>query len=105
MRIARLNRRITLHGVTRTSDGGGGFTESLVDLATVWAGVRPLTGRQRVEAMQTGMERPHEFRIRYRTGIEGSTRISYAGRRFDVTSVADVNEGHRELVILAEEVV
>lgn len=104
MRIARMNKRITLQGVTRTADGYGGFSETLTDVATVWAGVRPLVGTQRLEAAQTGLQRPHEFRMRYRTGVGGATRILYDSRRFDITSIVDVFEGHRELVIMAEEV-
>lgn len=99
-----MNRRITLQTVTRTPDGGGGYTETPVDVATVWASVEPLMGKQQVEAMQTGLQRPHRFRMRWRAGVDGSTRIAYAGRRFDITSVTDAADGHRELVILADEV-
>lgn len=103
--IGQMNRRVTIQSVTTTPDGSGGYTETLVDVATVWARVEPLLGREQIQAMQTDMERPHRFTMRYRAGITGATRILYDGRTFDVKSVVDPHERHRELVITAEEVV
>jgi SPP1 family predicted phage head-tail adaptor len=98
------NRRITLRTVTRTPDGGGGYTETPVDVTGVPASVDPLEGREQVEAMQTGMERPHRFEMRYRTDITGATRIVYDARTFDVKSIVDPEDRHVVLVILADEV-
>lgn len=100
----KLNRLVTLQTVQRTPDGGGGYTETLVDVATLWMRIEPLTGREQILAMQTEMERPHRFTCRYRADLTGSTRLLYGSRTFDVVSVVDVEERHRELVIMAEEV-
>lgn len=99
-----MNRRITLRTVTRTPDGGGGYTETPVDSPPTWAKIEPLQGDEQLQAMQTGMVRPHRFTIRYRAGLTGATRIVYEGRVFDVRSVVDTDERHEELVILADEV-
>lgn len=99
-----MNRRITLRTVTLTPDGGGGYSETPVDSAPTWAKIEPLQGDEQLQAMQTGMVRPHRFTIAYRTGMTGATRIVYGSRVFDVKSVVDTDERHEELVILADEV-
>lgn len=101
----QMTRRIVLRTVTRSSDGAGGFTETPVDSAPTWAYIRPLEGDERIQAMQAGMTRPHEFVLRYRAGLTGATRIVYDSRVFDVRSVVDTDEEHVELVILADEVI
>lgn len=99
-----LNRRVTIRRMDQVPDGGGGYTEEPVEVATVWAKVEPLRGREQILAMQTGMQRPHRFTIRYRDGITGAKDLLYGGARFDIQSVVDTDAAHRELVILAEEV-
>lgn len=90
--------------MTQTPDGGGGYTETPTDITGIPARVRPLEGRELVQAMQTGMQRPHEFTIRYRTGMTGAKTLIYETRTFDVKSVVDPEERHRELVLMTEEV-
>lgn len=101
----RMDKRVTLRSMTRTSDGGGGFTETAVALATMWAHVEPLDGDERLEAMQTGMRRPHRFTVRYREGVTGATSLLYGLRPFDIVSIVDPDEHHDMLVILADEIV
>lgn len=101
----RKNRRVTIRGTTTTPDGSGGYTETPVDIATVWMRVVPLDGREQILAMQTGMVRPYRFEATYRSDVTGATTLVYDGRTFDIKSVVDVEERHRELHILAEEVV
>jgi SPP1 family predicted phage head-tail adaptor len=100
-----MNRRITIRATTRTPDGGGGWAESPVDVATVWARVEGLDGRELIQAMQTEMQRPFRFTIWYRPDVTGANTILYDGRTFDIRSVVDPGEKHRELHILAEEIV
>lgn len=100
-----MDRQVTIQAVTTTPDGGGGYTESVVSVATVWSKVEGLEGREQIEAMQTGMERPYRFTMRYRDDLTGANTILYDDRTFDVKSIVDTEERHRELVILADEVV
>ncbi len=41
--------------------------------------------------------------IRYRTGVKPANRLLYGKRIFNIRSVADPEEKHRELVIMAQE--
>ena len=105
MRAGQLNRMVTIRTVTLVPDGGGGNTEIPTDVPDIPARVEPLDGRELVEAMKVGLQRPHRFTLRYRTGMTGATRIVYALHTFDVKSVVDPEEAHRELIILTEEIV
>lgn len=104
--IGERNRKVVLRAPNLTGDEGGGFsTGAPTDLATVWAQIQPLEGDEQLQAMQTGMQRPHRLTIEYRAGVTGITEIGYGARKFNVRSVTDPDEKHRELVILADEVI
>lgn len=101
-----MNRRITVETAgTPVPDGGGGWTPGTPTTVEVWAYIEGLAGNEGIQAMQTGMQRPHRFTTNYRTDITGATVLIYAGRRFDVKSVVDTDTAHEELVILADEIV
>lgn len=99
-----MRRRVTIRTMTLVPDGGGGFTETPTDVTGIPARVRPLEGRELIQAMQTVGQRPHEFTIRYRTGMIGAKTLLYETRTFDIKSVVDPEEKHRELVIMTDEV-
>lgn len=99
----RLRHRVTIQALTRTPDTGGGYTETWSDTATVWAAVEPLAGTERLRAMQVSPTLSHRIRMRYRADVSSAQRLVYNGRAFDITSVVDVDERHRELQLLAEE--
>lgn len=82
----------------------GGYSETPTDVANIPARVEPLEGRELLMAQQIGMQRPHRFTIRYRTGMTGAKTIIYDSRTFDIKSVMDPEEKHRDLIITAEEV-
>lgn len=105
MRTGLMRRRVTLQSVTSVSDGMGGTTDTVVAVAqNIPARVEPLQGNELLRAQQTGMQRPHRFTIRYRSDVTGSKTILYNGRTFDIKSIQDPEEKHRELQIQADEV-
>lgn len=105
MEPGRLRHRVSLQGVTRTDDGGGGYTEAWGDLATVWAAVEPLQGSEQIRAMQTEAAATHRVRMRYRAGVHAGQRVIHEGRGFEIVAPpVDPDERHVELVLLAREV-
>lgn len=104
MRTGLMRRKVTIRAMTRTSDGMGGYTETPTDITGINAQIYPLEGREQVEAMQTGMQRPHRIVMRYREGMTGAKTLVYGTRTFDIKSLVDPEERHRELHILAEEI-
>jgi SPP1 family predicted phage head-tail adaptor len=52
MRAGRLRERVTLQQPVTTQDGYGQDVETWADVASLWAGVEPLRGREYHEAQQ-----------------------------------------------------
>lgn len=104
MRTGLMRRVITLRTNTRTDDGMGGYTETPTDVTSIPARVEPLEGRELIQAMQTGMQRPHRFTIRYRAGMTGATTVLYDSRTFDIKSIQDPEAKHRELELMTDEI-
>lgn len=101
-----MNRQVTIRTAgTPVPDGMGGTTPGApVDVPNVWAEVEPLQGNEQLQAMQTGMKRPHRITMRYRAGMSAATTLLYGTRVFDIKSVVDPEEKHRELVLMTDEV-
>lgn len=104
MNAGKLNRRVRLETSTRTSDAlGGGPVVWNLFADGVAAAVVPLTGRERIAAMQVSAALTHRVEIRYRPGLSEAMRVVYGGRVFNVTAVIDIEERHDEVHLLCEE--
>lgn len=101
MRAGALRDRITLQAPPTAQDAAGQPAGNWTDVATVWAEVRDLSGREFIAAQATQSEVSTKIRIRYMTGIDASMR---AVRGADVyTLVApplDPDGRRRELVLM-----
>jgi SPP1 family predicted phage head-tail adaptor len=104
MRAGRLAKRITLQALAQGKDAYGGNTKAWANVATVWAGVRNLSGNERPATAHGGQmaEARTEFTTRYRAGVTAAMRVSYAGNLYNIKHVNDVNEEHRMLVLTCD---
>jgi SPP1 family predicted phage head-tail adaptor len=84
---ARMNRRVDIQSVTRTSDGQGGFTESWTTDATVWAYITQAKGYEKYQAMQLETPISHKITIRYRDGVTTAQRMVHEGNVFNIKEV------------------
>ncbi|MHB0934899.1 MAG: phage head closure protein [Armatimonadota bacterium] len=73
--IGQLNRRAQLQQPAPTPNNQGGEVPGWSTVATVWAFVDPLTGRQFFEAKQIQSEISHRIVIRYRTDVTAAWRV------------------------------
>ncbi len=103
LEAGRLDKRVTLqaHGITQ--DANGTPVEGWSDVATVWAAVEPLSGREFFAAAQVQAEQMQRITIRYRTGVTAAMRVAWAGRLFDITAVIDWRERHEALQLMCRE--
>jgi SPP1 family predicted phage head-tail adaptor len=98
-----MKRRLTVQSATNVSDGQGGFTETWVDGATVWASITPASGYEKFQAMQMQAPITHKIAMRYRTDVTTKSRLKFGDRVFWVAEVLNVNEENRVLAIKATE--
>jgi SPP1 family predicted phage head-tail adaptor len=98
-----LRHRLVLEELERMSDEGGGFTESLVEVATLRCDLRPLAGSETVEADRLAGTVTHEITLRYRSGVVPAMRFRELARVFHIVSVINVDERNRWLKCLCEE--
>lgn len=104
----RLNRKLTLEAAVRVADGGGGHTQSWSALGTLWADMRPMTGRR---AETGGVARA---RMRYRVFLRAmpqdapsrpqpGQRFRDGARVFGIETVADAGPDGRLLICFVQE--
>jgi SPP1 family predicted phage head-tail adaptor len=87
MQAGILRYRVIIQTTTRTTDGGGGFTESWADTVTVWARVEEMQGLEAFEAMQVASRLAYRITIRKRT-VTPQQRIKYGSKILRIKSVA-----------------
>ncbi len=105
MRAGRLDKRVQLQSATEARDSHGQPIKTWTTQATVWAGVEPLRGAEKVAAMQMGAYRQLDVIIRYRSDVTEDWRILYGTRELEIKSVVNEYERDRMLKIRCLEVV
>lgn len=100
----QLTKRVTLKSVaTAPSATTGAPSNAETTVATVWAAIEPLQGRELAEAQSRHTEVEVRIRIRYRPGVIAALRAYYGARRYDIKGVIDPLERHEELHLLCKE--
>ncbi|WP_278309050.1 phage head closure protein [Peptoclostridium litorale] len=102
-----LNKRIIFQTYVNATVNENGFLltddQRWQDHKKVWAGIKTLKGREYYEAAATQNENQVKFITRYHAGITADMRIKMGERVFEIQSVVDVDEKHKELNIMAKE--
>jgi len=107
MNIGKLDKRITLQVRSATLDAYGQELNSWTNLATVWANIKPIGGREKLRAMAVESTLTHTVAVRYDVRFMPPTkadayRISYttpaATRIFNIVAARDVDEGRRHII-------
>jgi SPP1 family predicted phage head-tail adaptor len=104
MKTTNLRNRITLQQKLINKDPEGLPIETWQDIATIWAAVEPLRGREYFQAATMQSQNMTRFTTRYRKGITSIMRILYDNRSYDIQSVIDVEGRHQQLELMAKEV-
>ena len=108
MNAPRLTRRLELQERVDTQDGMGGASVAWTTLGTLWAEMRPRTGRSELVAGRESERQP--WRITVRGAPVGAVqrprpdqRFREGSRVFDILSVAEADGEGRFLTCFAEE--
>lgn len=103
MGAGRMDKRVTLQAQTSTRNAIGEPVVAWADVATVWAAVEPLQGREFWAQQQVQSEVTTRVRIRYRAGITPDMRVVHQGRVLNIASVIDPQERHDEMQLMCSE--
>lgn len=87
MGAGRLDQRVTLQEPTNTRDAQGSVSTTWADVATVWAAVEDLAGREYFAAAETQAEVSSRIIIRTRDGVAPTMRAVCGSRTWDIQAV------------------
>ncbi|WP_096224897.1 phage head closure protein [Geobacillus sp. FJAT-46040] len=100
-----LRHRITIQQKTRVQNEYGEEIADWVDVASVWASVNPISGREFFAAEAVNSEVTHKINMRYRSGITPDMRVKFKERYFQIIAVMNLQEKNAELQLLCKELV
>jgi SPP1 family predicted phage head-tail adaptor len=100
----QLDKRMILQAPTIARADDGAETITWTSLATIWAGIRSLRGREYWQARQVNSDVSHEVTIRYRARISPRFRLIFEGRTFEILTIINSDEGRESLILMCKEV-
>jgi len=104
MNPGRLNRRIILQRQDVSRDVVGQAKPVWTDVATVWAAVLPLRGREYFESARVNSEITVRVVIRYRADVKPSWRVKHGADAYDIVEIINPADGKRELQLMCKRV-
>lgn len=94
---------MTVWKPVKVEDAGEDEKTAYVPAGTIYASMRPLQGRELLEARQMDARKPVRIETRYRKDLDENCELTWDGRRFKIESVANDGENNAKLEIMAEE--
>ncbi|MCK3656236.1 head-tail adaptor protein [Pasteurellaceae bacterium Macca] len=104
MHIGKLRHRITLQQPFETQNDYGAFVTTWQDVSTVWAEIKPISGREYFSAQQVQSEVSTQIWIRYRKGIVPTMRIEHNGKHYEIISVLNYQGLNKALQLMCKEI-
>lgn len=100
-----LRKRAVLQAEQRTADAGGGYVLAWTDLATVWARLMPVSGRESLAADRLEARVTHRVTMRWRAdlNLSAALRLKIGARLFNIHAVFNEGERDRTAILLVEE--
>lgn len=102
IRAGDLKHRITIKKAETTFTDERKPIKTWSDFKTVWAEVKPLSGREYFRADMLQSEISVRVRIRYVAGISADMRVVVNGMNLEIVDVIDVDLAHRELQLMCK---
>lgn len=105
MKIGELNKRVILQRLTMTKNTYGEIMEQWDNVATVWASIKPISGREYFAAEAVNSDVTHKVIMRYRADITADMRVKYGDRYFTINSVINANESGISTQLMCRELI
>lgn len=103
MKIGKLRQRVTIQEYVATRDSFGAEVPAWTDVATVWASVTPVSGKEYFASAQVNAEVSTKITMRYLAGITPKMRVVFEARTFEIISVLNFEERDIELNLMCKE--
>ena len=97
----RLNRRIVIREKSVSRDAYGAEVITWDTVATVWAAVLPVRGREYVAMREAQADITTRFLIRYRAGITPAMQIQFGGANYGIVEVINPGDARETLELMA----
>ena len=105
MRAGRYRHRVTIKDKVVARDSYGEEDVTWTNVATIWADVQPIRGREYLELDQAQADVTHRVYVRHRTGIEPTMRLYLGSRILQIESVIRPEERKIGLELICRELV
>ncbi len=102
MRAGKLRHYVTIEQQVAGSPqqfGSGEPDEAWAAFATLWAGIRPLSGRELFLAQQAASRVDYEVEIRYLAGVTAGMRVAHEGVYYNIEALLDPELRHERLIL------
>ncbi|TXH06683.1 MAG: head-tail adaptor protein [Rhodocyclaceae bacterium] len=104
----QLNHRIRIQRPMLIKDALGAPSQTWADVATVWADIQPLSGREARMADRIAAEITHQITVRYRSEFDepkqiAQMRVLHRGRVFALHAALNDDEAGVAVILLATE--
>jgi SPP1 family predicted phage head-tail adaptor len=96
--IGKLNRRVTIKSLGTTQDALGEIVQTWSDLATVWASITDLTGKEFIAAGSTQNSVTTKIGIRYLSTVKSTMRVYYGTDIYNIEAV--LGQDKKSLVLM-----
>ena len=104
MYAGRMDTRITLQRPETGTDAWGQPIEGWGLIASTWAAVEPLQGREYIAAQAAQSEVTYRLTTRWLSGVDASCRVLLDdGRVLGIVAVIDLRNQHRYMQFLCRE--
>ena len=105
MRTGKLRHKVTIRRLTRIENDIGDLVTVWVDIATAWAAIEPVGGKEYWTAAQLQAETTHKVTMRPVPGVRilPADQLYFKDRILEIEAVMDIEERGRELELLCKE--
>ena len=101
----RINPGELRHRITFQLQDLDSEDEDWEDIATTWANINPISGKEYYSAETINSDLTHKIRLRYRKGITPDMRVIYNDRIFYIISVINEYEKNTMLQLMCRELI
>jgi len=105
MKIGDFRKQVAIQAEQSTPDGAGGYALAWTTIATVWADIAPVSGREIYTAGHLEGHITHKVTLRWRAdlSITSDMRLLYNSRSFNIQAVINQDETNQYVIVLATE--